>query len=203
MNKKLLFFVAFILATALGILFYGMAIKQNKERPITFESDDLFLEKSMNDKITEAELIVIGEVQSSLPSRWNGPNGNDPQNASMEEIVNANGLFTDSIISINKTLKGDIVDPVVRVRSFIGETSKVRWTDEYEPSFTRNQTYLLFLARDTGTTASVDPGYYVSVNEIMGVYKIDDKRAISKGDRWALEELITYIEKSLSQLPTP
>ncbi len=203
MNKKLLISVASTLVIGLGILFYAGAVRQTIERPVVFVSEDLFSAKNIDDKIKEAELIVIGEVTTSLPSRWNGPYGNDPQNASPQAIATANGLFTDSIISVNKTLKGNAVDPVVRVRSFIGETPKVRWVDEYEPSFAKNRTYLLFLARDIGATASVDPGYYVPVNEILGVYEINDNRAITKGDRWLLEELIAYIEKSLSQVPTP
>ncbi len=203
MNKRLLISLAFTLVIGLGILFYAGVVRQTIERPVVFISEDLFSAKNIDDKIKEAELIVIGEVTTSLPSRWNSPYGSDPQNASPQEIANANGLFTDSIISINKTFKGDIVDPVVRVRSFVGETSKVRWVDEYEPSFAKKRTYLLFLARDTGATASVDPGYYVPVNAIMGVYEITDSRAISKEDKWVLEELIAYIERSLSQVPTP
>jgi hypothetical protein len=203
MNKKLFIYVAFTLVISLGIVFYVRVVRQIEDRPMVFDAEELLLEMNMDDKIKTAELIVMGEVKSNLPSRWNGPNGSDLQSASPQEIANAGGLFTDSIISINKIWKGDIVDAVVRVRSFIGETSEVRWVDEYEPSFVEKRTYLLFLARDTGATVSVDPGYYVPVNAGMAVYEIVNGKAISKNDRWALEELIAYIEASLSQVPTP
>ena len=52
-----------------------------------------------------------------------------------------------------------------------------------------------------GTTQIVDPGDYIPVNAINGVYEILDGRAISIDDEWVLEELIAYIKNSVSQTP--
>lgn len=61
-----------------------------------------------------------------------------------------------------------------------------------------------FLRQDTGPTAHVDPGYYKSVNANTAIYKIVDGRAISADDEWVLEDLIAYIEQSLSaETPLP
>lgn len=98
-------------------------------------------------------------------------------------------------------MKGKGVSPVVRVRSFIGETEKVRWVNERQPSFIKNQAYLFFLEKDTGATAKVDPGDYVSVNANMAVYVIIDGKAKSADDEWVLEDLIAYIQKSLNTEP--
>lgn len=194
-------FIAIIAILGLAILF--PILISNNQAPVILGSDALLMKFSVDDMIQEAELIVIGEVVTTLPSRWNGPNGNDPKGASWEEVAHARGLFTDSLISINQILKGDIVKPVVRVRSFIGETEKVHWVSESEPSYVIKKTYLLFLAKDTGATAKVDAGDYVAVGAIQGVYEIVDGKAISADDEWVLDELIAYIQNSLSETSTP
>jgi hypothetical protein len=50
-----------------------------------------------------------------------------------------------------------------------------------------------------GSTADIDPGHYIFLGSIQGVYKVVNDRAISYRDEWALEELVAYIEKSLSK----
>jgi hypothetical protein len=106
-------------------------------------------------------------------------------------------LFTDSLISIDQILKGIYKEPVVRVRSFVGETKQVRWENLSEPIFEKGKIYLLFLNKDIGPTQIIDPGDYISVNAIAGAYEIVDGKAISTDDEWVLEELITYIQNSL------
>ena len=190
-------FVFITVITVLGLATLFLTLSSNEKKPITIRSDALLISFDIDALIKEADLIVIGEIKTILPSRWNGPNGSDPKNASPDEIARAHGLFTDSLISIKQTLKGDIVRPV-RVRSFIGETDTVRWENESEPVYVLGKTYLLFLTQDTGATAKVDPGDYVSVGAYQGVYEIVDGRAISADDEWVLEDLIAYIEQSLS-----
>jgi hypothetical protein len=46
--------------------------------------------------------------------------------------------------------------------------------------------------------ANVDPGAFISINSNTATYEIVDGKAISADDEWLLEELIAYIEKSLS-----
>jgi hypothetical protein len=199
LDMKKNIFIAIIAVIGSAMLFAVVAL--NKNTSITLGSDALLLKYSTDDLIKKAELIVIGEAVTTLPSRWNAPDGSDLKNASPEEVARAHGLFTDSLISINQILKGDIVKPVVRVRSFIGETEKVRWVNESEPSFVIRRTYLLFLAKDTGATARVDPGDYISLGAYQGVYEIVGGKAISADDEWVLEDLIAYIQSSLSQTP--
>ena len=194
MKHKTPLSVFFILG--LATLITLLAIAQGP--PAVLGSDTLIISFDVDEKIKEAELIVIGEVTTTLPSRWNGPDGGDPKNASPEDISRAHGLFTDSLVSINQILKGDVVKPVVRVRSFIGETQNVRWVNRSEPSYVVGKTYLLFLAKDIGATAKIDIGDYVAVGAYQGVYEIVDGRAVSADDEWLLEDLIAYIEQSLS-----
>lgn len=185
--------------TLVIIIFVVMAISvtTNKLTSLTMNADGAYLKKSIDEKIREAEIIVIGDVVNNQPSRWNAPNGNDSKNASPEDVSRAHGLFTDSVISIQQTIKGDVHTPVVRVRSFIGEIETVIWVNESQPIFVKGKSYLLFLEKDQGATAKIDQGHYVSVNANMAVYEIVDGRAISTDDEWILEDLIAYIQNAL------
>jgi hypothetical protein len=126
------------------------------------------------------------------------PGGKSLTDASPQEIFEADGLFTDSLFSVEKIIKGEDKEVVIRVRSFIGETAHVRWVDNTQPYYKQEQSYFLFLKRDNGPAAQVEPGYYKAVNALQGVYEIVDSKAISKTDEWVLEELIAHIQKSLS-----
>jgi hypothetical protein len=197
-NKRVLItvFSLFVMTVAL----YMTTTKQNERKELlTFTESSSLRELSIDDKIKEAELVVIGEVKGALPSKWKGSNEKDVKNANPQEIFNAEGLFTDSTISITKILKGDSKDSLISVRSFIGETDQIRWVNVSEPSFKDGRMYLLFLERDIGPTSKVSPGDYVSVNSNTAVYEIIDGKAISADDEWVLDELIAYIQNSLAQ----
>ena len=191
--------ISIAVITIAGLI--GLFTLMSNNSPVELGSSGLLPKFGVDDLINRAELIVIGEVKTNLPSRWMGPSGNDPKNATLEEVSRARGLFTDSLISIRQALKGDQVIPVVRVRSFIGETEKVHWVNEGEPSFVIGKTYLIFLVKDFGPTSNIDPGDYIAVGAYQGVYEIVGGKAISRNDEWVLEELIAYIQNSLSQTP--
>jgi hypothetical protein len=204
MKTKMSIVVLFV--TGLAIILFVVA----RNTSVTLSASASVMKFSLDDMIKEADLIVIGEVKTTLPSQWRGPNGNNPSNASPEEVSDARGLFTDSLISVNQVLKGDNVKPIVRVRTFIGETKKVRWVNESEPSYVVKKNYLLFLAKDIGASAKIGPGDYVAVGAFQGVYEIVNGKAISKTGEWDIDELIAYIQKSLSDeasspklIPTP
>jgi len=197
MNKKT--FITIFAIVGLTIISYELTAKQNKREPVTFTESSLLRELTIDDKIKEAQVIVIGEARTTLPSKWKFHNEKDTRNATPQEIFDAGGLFTDSLLSIDQTLKGNIGEPIIRVRSFFGETEQIRWEDSSQLSYSRGHLYLLFLSQDNGPAANVDPGYYRSVNANTAVYEIIDGKAISgDGDEWLLEDLITYIKNSLS-----
>ena len=170
-----------------------------KNEPTSLGASGTMLKYSVDDLIKKSDLIVIGKITATLPTRWMGGNGGDPKNASPEDVIHARGLFTDSLISINQVLKGGNVKTIARVRSFTGETEKVRWTGESEPAYVIKKTYLLFLVKDYGPTAKVDHGDYIAVGAIQGVYEIVDGKAISKTDEWNLDELLAYIQNKLAE----
>ena len=101
------------------------------------------------------------------------------------------------VISINQLLKGDHEKPDLRVRTFVGEIDKVRWVDTSEPAYIPGHKYLLFLKNDTGPTAGIEPGHFLSINAAYGVYEIVNGKAISMDDEWVFEDLIAYIQNAL------
>jgi hypothetical protein len=180
MNRKLP--IALITLIALVIVFCAITTIADKAERVTLRAFGLLEALTIDDLIDRAELIIIGEVKTALPSRWKGQNEKDATDATPQEIFEAEGLFTDSLVSIDQILKGNIEEPVVRVRTFIGETEQVRWVSSIEPDYQAGQVYLLFLHKDSGPSQIVDPGDYIAVNAIDGVYKIVDGKAISIDD---------------------
>lgn len=194
MNRRSI--VIILVVVGFIALFSTMKIK-TVEEPIVIEENSSLRELTIDDKIKEAQIIVIGELKASNPSKWKFQDQKNVKDASPQEIVDAGGLFTDFIFSVNQIIKGDIATPVIRVRSFYGDTERVQWKNSSEPSYIKGQVYLLFLREDFGPTADIDPGDYISVNSNTAVYQIVDGRAVSADDEWLLEDLIAYIEKSL------
>ena len=222
MKKRIV--VAFFVIAGLSLLYSLISTQDKVEQATTIEAapesettiDDLVIdqaevdkveqvtmteyasvaEMTIDDKIREAQLIVIGEVKTTLPSKWKRQDEKDAKDATPQEISDS-GLFTDSLILIDKTLKGNFDEPIIRVRAFSGETEQVRWINSTQPSYTKGHAYLLMLMEGFGPTVHVDPGFYISINSSTAVYEIIDSRAISADDEWVLEELIAYIENAL------
>lgn len=187
-----------MLSIGFGIMLLIVLFTENqKKEPVTLTQSDSIETLTIDQKIEQAELIVIGRARTILPSRWLAPKGKETRNPSPEEVFRSGGLFTDTLITIDQILKGSFNQPNVRVRSYIGEREQVRWVNSSEPSFERGQIYLVFLVKDIGPTKNVDPGDYVSVNSNRAIYKIVDGKAISADDEWVLEELISYIQNSV------
>lgn len=203
MNKKVL--ITIVIAVAVGVLFLVQprTAESTAEETIVISVDGLLPETTIDELISEADIIVIGKVSKNLPSKWKAPNGVVPKNLTSRKIFDADlSIFTDSLISVDQRLKGKDNSAVVRVRAFKGEVDNVRFESLSEPTYNIGEDYLLFLDKDAGPTQIVDPGNYISTNAIFGVYKIIDGKAISVHDEWVLEELIAYIQKSLvSDMP--
>lgn len=191
--------IVLLLIIVLAVLVRVSSSEKSQNEPITITIHGSLEVKTIDDLINESELIIIGKVDTILPSVWKAPNGEIPENLTTSVIFkNDMSIVTDHLISIDKILKGDYEESVVRVRSFAGEIDQVRFVSSSEPSFMLEQSYLLFLIQDHGPTQIFNPGDYIPLNAIYGVYVIIDNKAISEGDEWVLEELIAYIQKSLS-----
>lgn len=125
-----------ILFASMGILLIAILFnKTSKTEPTTITHSGSIEFITLDEKISKAELILLGEARTTLPSKWIAPNGKDLKNATPNEIFESGGLFIDTIISVERIIKGSFDQPIVRVRSFIGETEKVRWEDSRQVSY--------------------------------------------------------------------
>ena len=199
MNRKNL-----IVVLAIALVLTSCSVTNTEVTPVVITGNGLLPELSIDDKISEAEIIAIGQVEDVLPSKWKRQNEKDVKDATPEEIYDAEGLFTDLIISIDQIFKGEYDEAKIRVRSFMGKTEQVEYVNSLEPVYEKGKTYLIFLETDIGPTSMVDPGDYISVNAFTTVYEIVGDKAISgDGDEWVLEDLIAYIEHPFStNVPT-
>jgi len=197
MQKKSMVII-FIIA-GLATIFYISIKKQPFKEPVIFTEEASLRRLSIDDKIREAEIIVIGEVNTTLPAKWKFDNVKDAKSATPQEVLDAGGLFTDYLVSIDQILKGSYKEPKIRVRAFMGETNQVRWENSSQPVYIKGQVYLLFLRQDYGPTNFVDPGDYISVNADTAIYKINNGQAVSADDQWVLEDLIAYINSKLAE----
>jgi len=202
MRKK----IAAMLVLVFGIILLAPIFFSGKSGPNEGRTEPIVItvhgsleNKTIDDLIEESELIIIGKVDTILPSKWKSPKGDIPENLTVSIILeNDMSIVTDHLIAIDKILKGDFKEPVVRVRIFVGEIDQVRFKSSSEPSYKLGQSYLLFLHKDHGPTQIVDPGDYIALNAIYGVYEIVGDKVISVSDEWFLTNLTSYIEQSLS-----
>jgi hypothetical protein len=190
MKKQVLVPLAIILGFSLLLILPG----QSKNKPITMSVSSSYRKMTIDDKIRSAELIVIGVVEETLPSRWKAPDGHNDRIPGADELSEARGLLTDSLFRVDRYLKGDSGEPQVRLRSFVGQMGNISWRNESQPAYVPGHEFLLFLSQDRGALAGVDPGAYVAVNARAGVYEIVGDKAISVEDEWLLTDLIAYVQ---------
>ena len=194
MNKKT---IATLIALFV-LIFTSCATRTEKKEPVVLQTSASLVEMSLEDLIVDSELIVIGKITTTFPSYWIRQNEKDVQEATLEELVAAEGLFTDSSLEIAQIIKGTPEDTTIRLRTFIGKTAEIQVYNSSEPEYQEGQTYLLFLEKDTGPTQIVEPGDYIANGAIQGVCEIIDSKAVSCcGEEWEINELIAHIRQTL------
>jgi len=193
-NYLIILFVVVIALAASNIVLNT----NNKRAPIKITSYASIAEMSLDDLIIKADLIVVGEIITIHPGRWNTPNGNLPENATLESVSKQHLLiFTDANFQVNQFLKGNTNNPILRIRTFGGQAGEDSMIISSEPSLSARKAYLLFLSWDTGSTADIDPGDLLVLGGLQGMYEIIDKKASSANGEWNIEELIAYIQNAL------
>ncbi len=193
MNKKMLttLFIVIGLAVLLIVLFRT----DKKREPIKITAYSSMEELTLDELITKADLIVVGQAKTVYPSRWNTPNGKLPDGVTTKNLSTKNIIFTDLNFLVSQTIKGENGASVL-IRTFGGQVDQDIMTISPVESLETGQVYLLFLSRDnTGLTASIDPSHYLVLGSIQGTYKVSDGKAISFRDEWQVEKLIDYIQK--------
>lgn len=202
MNKKTIISLT-VLIGIISILVFstGRLLQKPNRQPITITSYASSVKYTLDDLIVKSDLIVIGEFTEVHPSRWSTLDGNLPESATIEKISEQHlTIFTDSDFHVIRFLKGEIKDPFVRVRTFGGQVGKDRMMVSDEPSYKVGQNYLLFLFRNIGTTANINPDSYYGIGS---PFEIVDNKAFSEEEDWSFDDLIMYIEKMLANDELP
>ncbi len=156
----------------------------------------------LDDTIARTDLIAIGRIVTIEPSRWNTPDGRLPSDVTVKTISPELTIYTESEFQLERTLKGDVQLPSVRIRTFGGQVGRDWMIMEGEPVFTVGEKYLLFLVTDTGSTVSFGPEHYLTLGTDQYLYTITHGKAVSLQDEWHVDDLVIHIQQSLS-LTTP
>ncbi len=178
------------------VLIYAFLIREEERDPIIITAYSSYELLSLDDLIAESDLIVVGKLDSVYPSRWNTPNGRLPRGTTVYSITSDKMIFTDVNINLTQIIKGEKNQNVVRIRSLGGVVEQDQMiADDVIPEFGKN--YLLFLSQEIRPTENFDPIHYWTFG-YQGIYEITDGKAVSVKDEWILEDLIAYIQESLS-----
>lgn len=178
------------------VLSIGCSGGRSQRDPITITVHASEAELSLDDLIKLADLIVIGEFDKSNPSKWSTADGKLPDNATIDQVSREGlSIFTDWDFNVTDFIKGEALSPIISIRTFGGQVGEDRMIVSDAPSYELGKTYLLFLFLETGPTSDVAPGAYYGTSS---PYEIKDGKAILPDDEWLLEDLLAYIEKSLS-----
>ncbi len=201
MNSKR--FISFIfLFSVIALVFWGfyqvqISRKEDTKEPITLYMGISVAQMDLDELIKDSELIVIGRVDEVYPGRWSTPNGKSPSRDAALDFI----IITDVNFQIEQVLKGKIIETNIRVREFGGQAGQDALIISAGEHYDLGQNYVLFLIEDTGLTADIEPGHFISLGGAQGVYKIESDRATpfhgSADQSLSIEELIRYIEAAI------
>jgi hypothetical protein len=206
MSKKIL--TSIVVLAGLTVFVYLLFVKDDKKKPIIIISNASYIGMTLDDLITEADLIVVGNPDTISPSRWNTSDGKLPREVTVHTITPDMVIFTDVNFKVDQIIKGKSEKNIIRIRSLGGSVGEDQMVVSGVASLEIGKTYLLFLGQDIGPTANIDPGYYLVRGGLQGLYEVFDGKAISITNEWQIDELIAYIQKSLlnetsSPMPSP
>jgi hypothetical protein len=75
--------------------FFILTANEQKREPIIIKSSPSYVEMTLDILINEADLIVIGGVETIFPGRWNTPDGKLPKGITVDTITPDKIIFTD------------------------------------------------------------------------------------------------------------
>ncbi len=174
----------FASAAVFGII-YNKNMQNGKVSKLSF----LVAEKNINDLSKEAKKIVIANVDKILPSQL-APN----------KVNDSDMIYTDVILSIDNTIKGDHTD-ILTVRlpgGTVGEGKEKRSIlVEDIPEFETGSKVMLFLGKGTDGLFQLPENYYSIYGGFQGVYKIKDDQAINPRESLSIEQLLNEVRETI------
>ncbi len=197
MNKKTILLLTLFL---FGIFLSWPAFTVSKEearQPFLLSSESgSYPEKSLDDLIYETDTIVVGHFTSTLPSRWNTPNGKLPEDInSIQEIYDQNlYIYTEYVFEVKEFLKGGQPETTITIRTFGGRVGEdlMSTNNNLPPDFKKS--YLLFLNYDPRLSQENDPGPFLMYDP--ATFILSAGKASSWLGEWDEEKLREHIKQS-------
>lgn len=183
-KKKFLFLV--LIAIVVGGIYTGVSyFKAGKQARLHM----LVVEQDLPSLVKNSTAIAIGTIKGTFPSQ-----------ISTDKNTGDKIVFTDYILSLDKTLKGDI-NGDIKIRTIggtVGEgKNRFSMFAEDEPEFTENEHVLLFLSKNSGGFFDLSPGYYVVEGRFQGKYQIIGESAKDTRRTVPLNQLESEINSAL------
>lgn len=197
MNKKAILLLFLLLC---GIFLSWATFNVTKEearQPFLLSSESgSYPEKSLDDLIYETDTVVVGHFTSTLPSRWNTPNGKLPEDInSIQEIYDQNlYIYTEYVFEVKEFLKGNQPETKITIRTFGGRVGEDSMSTNKNLPPDSGKSYLLFLNHDPRLANGNGPGPFLMYDP--ATFIISDGKASSWMGEWSEEELREYIKRS-------
>ncbi len=156
----------------------NIAMLEERE-PIVISSYAAMEFKSLEDLIKHSDLIVHGAVSTANPSRWNTPDGTLPNTVTLDTISADFIIYTDMVFEPKTVLKGNSSNDQLIVRIFGGSVGKDQMTIDAE-ELKPGTEYVIFLAKDTSSTAQLGPEHYLVFGSTQGIYEITEGRVVAQ-----------------------
>lgn len=139
---------------------------------------------SLDKLVSMSDSIVIAEVVSVLPSRWNTKSGEKPT------VNNGSTIYTDANIKIVESLKGSLSGTSVTVRVIGGTVGQDKQYAENQPLYSVNEKVLVFLKNDNDPrTKDVGNSHMITAGLMQGKIYIPANNEIIIGDtKMSLDE---------------
>lgn len=186
MKKSFILVCMLLLAVAI----VGIAFLYPKDKKVVMSF--LVEEKSISSLSEGSEGIVIGEVKKILPGQ-----------KSVDKITGETIVFTDIILSVDKSLKGIFGNKItIRLPGGTAGEGKEKLTVIVEdvPTFAMGEKVLVFLSKSNDGLFDLSDEYYTIEGWFQGKYKItSDGKANGVKGEVSLDQLESEINSALKK----
>lgn len=171
-------------------------LSNNADEPIIISSESVSLKCSHEDLNNYSDVVVIGTVKKTLPSKWNTIDGKQPDKELNDLIPGVDVIYTDTVVNVDKYLKNPLSSKEIVVRRFIGTVGNVSIESDDEPSLKPGEKVLLYLSKDTSLYTNVGSEHFLITGASQGKFKLtDDGKAVRPDETVSQDELLSTIKK--------
>lgn len=151
----------------------------SSREPISRTVLSTWLELTPQERIDQADLVLIGTVGQPAPSRWNTPTGRLPQDATHRSVVdNKLLIYTDYPVTVEETLKGSVSQSVINVRTVGGKVDQDSITGDGHVGFQPGERVVLLLTNENDVRLQAGPDHYRTVLGFQGKFLIRGEQAV-------------------------